>query len=297
MIGEQTHTPVDALDGSHTIPLNAMITSWGVSQERSSEFGWDEMDRARGQFAGFRYTLAGAGRLRYDGMEYAVPMGKAMLLHAPRHHRCWVPAHVDSWRFAFACFTGNEALRILSAIEEQNGPVFDLSPNADAIRVLRRILRLNDVRGEHSRFELSRLAYEFTISLLEDTLSPGGDEPDWLRRVKRYAAANVAEDISVSKLAAVAGYSRFHFTHVFTEHEKMSPQDYVTELRTGRAKELLYGTDLSIKEIAVRCGFSSASYFCRRFRKHVGRSPGAYRKRFAEGSPAGVTAPDDPPSR
>ena len=44
------------------------------------------------------------------------------------------------------------------------------------------------------------------------------------------------------------------------------------------AKNLLYHTSMSVKEIAFQLGFQSASHFFRFFKKHTGMSPLGYRK-------------------
>jgi transcriptional regulator GlxA family with amidase domain len=49
--------------------------------------------------------------------------------------------------------------------------------------------------------------------------------------------------------------------------------------RQARAKNLLVTTDLSMDEIAERCGYSSANYFSLIFKKNVGLSPLNYRKK------------------
>lgn len=277
--------PLMKSQGSGTcrhIPLHAMTIGWGHSRERGVQYDWDGTRRGTAAFAVFQYTLSGSGELRYEDATYRLARGSAMLVHVPHDHRYRLPADADEWHFAYACFNGSEVLRILSAVERNNGPVFELAPNAAAVQTLRRVLQLNTDYERNSPFELSRLAYEFALSLMEDTiaLASSDGQPTWLERVKRYAEAHLEDELSVSDLASVAGYSRFHFTHIFARYEKQAPQEYLSTLRIWRAKELLSAPELAVKEIAARCGFSDASYFCRQFRKSVGLSPGEYRKKI-----------------
>jgi AraC family L-rhamnose operon transcriptional activator RhaR/AraC family L-rhamnose operon regulatory protein RhaS len=53
---------------------------------------------------------------------------------------------------------------------------------------------------------------------------------------------------------------------------------HVTRVRIMDALRQLRETDLTIAEIAARCGFSDQSYFDRRFRQAFGRSPRQFRK-------------------
>ena len=47
-----------------------------------------------------------------------------------------------------------------------------------------------------------------------------------------------------------------------------------------KAKQLLRGYDLKVKEIAHNCGFVDSNYFCRLFRKNTERSPSEYRRQY-----------------
>ena len=264
------------------ISLHAMTTAWGHSRETSADYDFDGTRRGSARFAVFQYTLSGSGRLIHNDSEYTIGRGNAMLVHIPHGHRYWVPSDAGEWHFVYACFNGVEVLRILSAIERSMGPVIPLAPNAGSIQTLRRILKLRPDYERNSPFELSRLAYEFALALMEDTIAVRSrdGQPTWLERVKQYAEANLDWNLSVSELAEIAGYSRFHFTRLFGQYEKCSPKSYLSNLRIWRAKELLSTPELAVKDIAGQCGFADPSYFCRQFRKIVGLSPGEYRRRI-----------------
>lgn len=56
----------------------------------------------------------------------------------------------------------------------------------------------------------------------------------------------------------------------------ISPKQYLTRLRMNRALELLAQGRLSVKEIAVSCGFTDEKYFSRAFKKKYGYPPSHY---------------------
>jgi len=82
---------------------------------------------------------------------------------------------------------------------------------------------------------------------------------------------------SLAELVARTGMSKYHFCRRFREETGISPWQYVLERKTERARELLLGTSLSVKEIAAVLGFPHADYFARLFRRHSGVTPRAYR--------------------
>lgn len=65
--------------------------------------------------------------------------------------------------------------------------------------------------------------------------------------------------------------------NLFSKHMGTTFSTYLQKLRMERVEELLLKTDLSIKEIAVKCGFSSQFYLARCFQKAHGLPPSQYR--------------------
>ena len=72
------------------------------------------------------------------------------------------------------------------------------------------------------------------------------------------------------------GYSKFR--KLFRSYTGFAPAQYISEMKISRAKELLSGTDNSIKAIASDLGFRSGDYFVTAFKRHTGMRPLAFRK-------------------
>ncbi len=91
--------------------------------------------------------------------------------------------------------------------------------------------------------------------------------------------ARLGERVSLDELAAAAGMSRFHFCRVFRAQIGSTPHQYMLERRIELARRLLWtpgadGTTLpAVLDVALACGFTSASHFSAQFRRHAGKSP------------------------
>lgn len=72
--------------------------------------------------------------------------------------------------------------------------------------------------------------------------------------------------------------SREYFSRVFKEQTRQTPFEYLTNYRISRAMELLESSDMSITEIAGKCGFAQTGYFSVKFSEIAGCTPSAYRK-------------------
>lgn len=85
---------------------------------------------------------------------------------------------------------------------------------------------------------------------------------------------------SLAELSALVGVSLRHLTRSFKESTGMTVYAYIEQVRFEKARDLLADTDLLVKDIAHRLGFSCASSLSVAFRKLAGESPLEYRRRI-----------------
>lgn len=85
---------------------------------------------------------------------------------------------------------------------------------------------------------------------------------------------------SVQKMADAANYSRTRFSVLYMSLFGITPQDEIVNASMEMVKHMLSATDMPVNEIAIRCGYESASYLNRLFKKREGITPGLYRKQL-----------------
>ena len=71
--------------------------------------------------------------------------------------------------------------------------------------------------------------------------------------------------------------SRSAFAAHFCEAFGQSPMEFLKSVRLARAAQLLIGTDLPVKSVAIRVGYASRSSFTRAFVTCHGMGPTAFR--------------------
>jgi len=98
-----------------------------------------------------------------------------------------------------------------------------------------------------------------------------------LRRVSTYIEEHLAEDLSLSELAAVAYLSPYHFARLFKASTGFAPHQYVIGRRIERAKLLLSTTNWSLTAIAHAVGFAHESHLALHFKRLTGLLPSASR--------------------
>jgi AraC-like DNA-binding protein len=104
-----------------------------------------------------------------------------------------------------------------------------------------------------------------------------------MTRLLAYFRDNVEEPISLSDAACVVHLSPTYLAHLVKRETGKTFVELLTGRRIARARELLVHTDLSVKEIAFRSGFTDVAYFSRRFRQVEGCTPVSARGRMRAG--------------
>ena len=136
-------------------------------------------------------------------------------------------------------------------------------------------LRILGNRALHSRPRISMLGNIPTTET--STSNRGGLPPRLMGRIREYIDSHLSENISLDRMAEMAGLSVFHFVRAFRRSFGTPPHNYQLRRRIEHAHNLLRQTELALSEIALSTGFSDQSHFARHFRRLTGMTPSAAR--------------------
>ncbi|MBK1786215.1 GlxA family transcriptional regulator [Prauserella cavernicola] len=101
-----------------------------------------------------------------------------------------------------------------------------------------------------------------------------------LAEVLEWIERRLDQPLTVAELARRSGLRQRSFLRRFASATGTTPHRWLTERRLDRAQGLLENGGLSVEEIAVACGYSSAAALRHQFTRLRGTSPSAYRKTF-----------------
>lgn len=99
-----------------------------------------------------------------------------------------------------------------------------------------------------------------------------------LYELERYIRLHAAE-VTAAELEENFHYHRNYYNLLLKKYKGKSFREYVQEIRIQRARELLLGTELSLKQIAAQVGYENTSFFYHLFERAEGVSPGEFRKK------------------
>jgi AraC-like DNA-binding protein len=138
-------------------------------------------------------------------------------------------------------------------------------------------------------YELAVKAYIYRLIVLllrghvDKILSPKefSAKMDNLKRfdgVLQYIGAHYTEKISVSELAENASITVCYFCRIFKQITGKTMTDYLNGYRLEKSTDYLKKSDLTVTDIALKCGFDSVNYYSRLFRRQYHVSPTMFRE-------------------
>jgi len=96
--------------------------------------------------------------------------------------------------------------------------------------------------------------------------------------IKGFIRNNYNRNLTLEEIADSVYLSPYYVSRIFKESQSITVMDYVTRVKLDEAKKMLGNTRYKIDEIAVRLGYSDASYFSKVFKKNEGMTPTQFRQ-------------------
>ena len=191
---------------------------------------------------------------------------------------------------------GARGARIVAILPEAEEPMLGpCAPLLDAVHhvrhggvsdVARRILAELAVDDEPSRLTLHGLALEALALGLRVRGKVDRSLPGWLKTARDVVHDRFREGLVIADIAEIAGVDATTLARTFRSHFHVPLGTYQRHLRLDWAANEVRHTDTPLSMIALRAGFYDQSHLTRHFRRHFGRTPGAYRQEHRGGGGA-----------
>ena len=120
-------------------------------------------------------------------------------------------------------------------------------------------------------------------SILGETYDMRAISSDYVvARAQHFIEQHFMEEITTKKLAELGNMSLSSFNRIFKKETKLTPIEYLIEVRLNHAKKLLRRREIPITEVALKCGFNSSSHLAASFQRVLHMTPSAYRNLYVE---------------
>lgn len=115
------------------------------------------------------------------------------------------------------------------------------------------------------------------LTLFQNHPQSGLTKDDHVNDLIQYMLRHIDERITLQQLCKRTNLSIPYLVKLFNKHTGHSPIDYFLRLKIKRACEYFDSTDLTVKEVCYKLGFTDPYYFSRLFSKIMGQPPKKYR--------------------
>ncbi len=228
----------------------------------------------------FFVTVSGAGEITYRDVTRRVERGDVTFVSSTLPGR--TGSLTDDWQFYFVNIAGAFCEQY-EALWNRNGlEIIRPRDVGHFVALLDRITEQLKAPGLSADLTVNLLITQLLTDALNERCAesaPPTDRqcPAWVREAVAILTEKCNEEIRISELAALFYMEQNNFIRRFKRYTGKTPKEYQIACRIERATVLLAGSDLSLSEVAARCGFASHSFFSKTFKRLYGMTPTEYR--------------------
>jgi len=249
----------------------------------------DEQPHRHG-FYEFLYIRSGTGKHEVDGITYELKANTFYIISKGQVHQFLFAKEIDGYLIRF------QDSILPTVLSEKEGYyyniLYQISQHHDLyVREMDRPL-VNVLVGRMLKEYEMQTAKVLDLSLIQHLLYP------LLILMHRYSTIQVEnQDFQQNQYVQFVNlleihYKQFHLLDFYAKQIGLTKRQLsiICQEKTGKtakqllnerilteAKRLLKYTTLSLKEISDKLGFKNLAYFCRRFKKGIGKTPTGYK--------------------
>ncbi len=196
---------------------------------------------------------------------------KAILIQLPYSLLEKYIPDIDTLNFSFDCHSANSALntKMMQLIEviKQMQIIFHAKPDGCALRFNSLVFEL-----------LFQLYHNFRRTMPEKLLQKKEQNFNRLDVVLKYTDEHYQENITLSEISGIACFEERYFCHFFKKNMGITYFQYLNKLRLSHILHDLLSTDLPLKILLEKHGFTNYKLFRKMFFEEFQTTPNEYRK-------------------
>lgn len=226
------------------------------------------------------YIAEGSVRFRFEDGQRQVGEGHAVLYYPGDSQHYWYDL-ADQPDAYWVHFTGHQAEAALAQMGLCKSGVYHTGPQSEFALLTQKMIQ--ELQIKKSRYyAMANLYMKEMLELLARYSASDGharwEGDGFVEKAIVDFHQSYHLPIQINEYARRLNISPCWFIRCFKRYTGRTPQQYLCEIRMGKAKELLYFSSFSCGEIAQSIGYADPLYFGRVFKQAVGVSPLAYRK-------------------
>ena len=229
------------------------------------------------------------GRLSFflNEEEYPLEAGELIIINSNEIHSIHAPEKNETVVLQIPLkqfedyFTAQRFIRFRSSARQGRDRTAKIPDNRKLAFFIEELYKVYTAREVGWEFRTMALYYNILFLLVKDYRESEAAEKeiqdsrrlDALSKITTYMREHYTEDLKLSDLASLFGYSDAYLSRMFKKYAKVNFKSYLQEIRMAYAYRELLNTDYTISRIAMDNGFADSRAFSKEFRKRYGILP------------------------
>ena len=228
------------------------------------------------------YIIKGGGNFQSAHYKKTkVSAGTAIMLF-PEEWHTYMPDEKSGWEVYWMGFRGSNIDRLLTFnFFSQHQPVVDVGFNEALLGLYKHGIEVADYQRTAFQPMLAGIAQQilgFVYYIDKNNSFRDKEIVTKIDQARVLIRENLTTDLGLEQIACQLNMSYSWFRRLFKQYTGFAPAQYLLEIKLQKAKEMLAGSTMPIKEIAYELNFETAGYFITFFKAKTGVSPKVYRE-------------------
>lgn len=229
------------------------------------------------------YIVSGSGYFECNGRTFHLNKGDSFLI-TPGLLTRYYPDKDDPWEYIWVNFSGLEAKNLLALTNMSEKNPIAVKGEASPLECFLKLKKYNNDFSPAAQCISNGILHQLLGHFITNYPAKNNtSKSDIIDIAISYIEMNYHKhNLDIDTLADAISINRVTLYRHFKKHLKMSPKQYIADIRLKRAYELLSKKQLAIKTIAFSLGFDDQLYFSKFFKSHTGISPLQYRNSISD---------------
>lgn len=224
-------------------------------------------ERVNGTTYLIAYTISGQAILNYDGLELTLLPGSLTFIHL-KEKSLIKTTHAD-WEIYFIHVLGSDIDDIYRCVTQNKNYVINNFNPVFFQKTIEELYVLSTT--DYDPFYISEKIYSLLMDVFKQ--SQKFSSSMLINQIVSFINNNYSNNISIDDICNAFYISKYYFIRRFRCEMKITPKQYLTQIRLNKAQLLLAHTNKKLNEIALLCGFKTERNLIYSFNKHLNTSP------------------------
>ena len=230
------------------------------------------------------YVTHGEGKFRSENVRLAHIKAGTMFMLFPGEWHSYRPDKNSGWTEYWIGFTGEYIDNLVKkGFFSPEDPIYDVGLQDSMVEMFVKIIE--QAKNERIGFQpLIAGAATYILgqiySIHRNIKFDNVEIENQINRARIIMRENLHNMVKPENVAAELNMGYSWFRRMFKQYTGLAPAQYLMQLKIQRAKDLLIGTSLTIKEIAFQLNFNSHFHFSNFFREKTNLSPSEFRSLY-----------------